>query len=274
MTSHTTADRAPLATCFGGGGAFGYGFAMGIADGLRERGLEIGRHPIIGTSAGAHAAATIDTDLTFERVADLWQRYVEAQGFRVSRGIDLAGPIYRDRGGTDIGAVAVRLLGLRRRVLSADDHPLADIVAASSSVPPLVRPHRLDGKRYLDGGVVSLTSADLAPAANLLLLVTPFALPQQGIPGRVGRFQTKREIRKWVAEHGGSVLQVVPTPEMATLGGQRLRDVGDMTIGRAVYPLALVLGRQVADVVRADHLHLFTDSIDTDDRSPVAAGGG
>ena len=245
--------RPPLAVCFGGGGAFGLGFNMGVADGLRDRGFDLRRPALIGTSAGSHAAAAIDTGLSFDHVATLWSRYLDgASRYRRSIGIELAGPIYGERGGTDVGAVAVRLLTLRRHVLSSEDHPLADIVAASSSVPLLVRPHRIDGKRYVDGGAVSIASIDLAPPADLLLAITPFAGKGLGIGGRVGAIQARREIRSWTRQHGGLVIHVVPSPAMTALGGRRLRDLGDMRIGRAVYPQAVELGRHVGDIIRRD----------------------
>jgi predicted acylesterase/phospholipase RssA len=249
-----TPPRAPLAVCFGGGGAFGFGFDMGVADGLRDRGFDLRRPALLGTSAGSHTAAAIDTGLTFDEVATSWARAVDgARRFRRSSGIDLAGPIYGERGTTDVGAVAVRLLTLRRRVLSSAEYPLADIVAASSSVPLLVRPHRIDGKRYVDGGAVSIASIDLAPAADLLLAITPFAVKELGLGGRIGAFQAEREIRRWNERHRGSVIHVVPSPAMTAHGGRRLRDLGDMRIGRAVYPEAVELGRHVGDVIHRDH---------------------
>ncbi len=40
---------------------------------------------------------------------------------------------------------------------------------------------------------------------------------------------------------------------MAAHGGRRLRDLGDMRIGRAVYPEAVELGRHVGDIIHRDH---------------------
>lgn len=246
--------RPPLSVCFGGGGAFGFGYNMGVADGLRDGGIDVARWAIVGTSAGAHAAAAIDTGLDFEHVARMWEDIVGRQPrFRRSAGIDLAGPIYGERGATEVGAVAVRLLTLRRRILTSEDYPLADIVAASSSVLPIVRPHKIDGRRYVDGGTISLASIDLAPPADLLLAITPFAVKGQGIGGRLGAFQARREIAKWTDRHHGSVLHVVPSAAMTAFGGGRLSHLGDMSIGRAVYPLAVELGRHVADIIHRDH---------------------
>lgn len=243
-----------MATCFGGGGAFGYGFDMGIADGMRDGGVDVGRFPMIGTSAGSHTAATIDTGLGFEHVADLWERFIEGQGRRfMVNGHELADPIYGGREATDVTAIAVRMRSWRRVSLSSNRHHLADIVAASSAVPPLVRPHVIDGRRYLDGGVISMASIDLTPGADLLLAITPFAVAGQGAAGRVGALQARREIRKWSKRHRGSVLHIVPSEAMAAVGGKRLDEVGDMAIGRRVYPMAVEMGRHVADVVLRDH---------------------
>jgi NTE family protein len=170
----------------------------------------------------------------------------------------LADALYRDLGATDVAAVAVRLLTLRRHVLRADDHRLVDIVAASSAVPPVVRPHRIDGRRYLDGGVRSLASADLAPDADLLVLLTPFAARGQGITGRIGAWQARREIRRWTRRTGGDVLHVVPSPEMAAISSSRLSDVGDMRFGRAVYPLAVELGHHVGELIASERPGLVT----------------
>lgn len=227
---------------------------MGVADGLADRGFDLPRHPMVGTSAGSHAAASIDTGLTFDDVAQIWETFVDGRSlWRLGRGIDLSGLIYGGLSATEVDAVAVRLLTLRRRLLRAEEYPLADIVAASSSVLPIVRPHKIDGRRYVDGGLVSLASIDLAPDADLLLAVTPYAVAGLGIAGRVGDFQARREIKKWQRRHGGSVLQVVPSDEIAALGTSRLREIVDIRIGRSVYPLAVELGRHVADIIRRDH---------------------
>ncbi len=227
---------------------------MGVADGLRDGGIDLRHWPMIGTSAGSFAAAAIDTQLGFDHVAALWERYIDAAPPRKRASlIELSETVFAERGATEVGAVAVRLLTLHRHVLSSDRYPLADIVAASSSVLPIVKPHKIDGKRYVDGGTISIASVDLAPNADLLLAITPFAVKALGVGGRLGRFQAHREIKKWSERHHGSVLHVVPSDEMAALGSSRLIDLGNMGIGRAVYPLAVELGCHVADIVHRDH---------------------
>lgn len=244
--SETT--RPPITTCFAGGGAFGYGFHMGIADGMRDAGIDLSRFPMIGTSAGSHAAASLGSGRTFDEIATIWGDAVRT-GSRWRLAADggaFVEPMYGDRSADAVTSVAVRALSWRRRRFESTEHALVDLVAASSALPPLLRPHKIDGKRYIDGGAVSLASADLAPAADLLVLVTPFARPDQGLTGRVGGWQARRETKKWSGRHGGEVVQVVPTAEMAALGGRRPTQVVDMRIGRAVYPLALEHGRTVA----------------------------
>lgn len=48
-----------MATCFGGGGAFGIGFDMGVARALTEAGIPIRSGPMLGTSAGSWTAAAL-----------------------------------------------------------------------------------------------------------------------------------------------------------------------------------------------------------------------
>lgn len=245
--------RPVLVTCFGGGGGFGLGFNLGVAEGMRQAGVDVRAWPMIGTSAGAHAAAALGSGLTFEQVAPLWERYIEDQTRQLwVDAHQLASPIYGGRTADDVGAVAVRLPWLRREVLRSDEHPLDDIVAASSAVVVITRPHRVGRHRYLDGGTVSIASADLAPAADLMLLVTPFAVRGQGAGGPIGRWQARREIRRWTARHGGDVLHVVPNERLAALSSSSPRHLGDMSRGRAAYPLAFELGGHVGELLAAE----------------------
>lgn len=249
-----------MAVCLGGGGAFGLGFHLGVASGMREHGIDLARWPMLGTSAGSHAAAALAGGLAFEHVAELWERYIEAQTQRYGvSASDLAEPIHGRTSATGVHAVAARLPWLRREVLSSDRYRMADIVAASSAVVVITRPHEIDGRRYVDGGTVSIASVDLAPAADLLLVLTPFAARGQGVAGAVGRWQARREIRRWTTEHGGDVLQVVATPAMASLGGGLPHQLGDMSIGRDAYPMAIELGHHVGSLLAAERPHLRDD---------------
>jgi len=50
---------------------------------------------------------------------------------------------------------------------------LADAVAASCAVPGVWPPASINGHRYMDGGVRSLTNADLAGGCDRILIITP-----------------------------------------------------------------------------------------------------
>jgi predicted acylesterase/phospholipase RssA len=247
-----------LATNFGGGGGFGFGFDMGVADGLRRAGIDVTDYPMIGTSAGSHTVAALRLGIGFHDFADQWADQIgEGTGRPWSDGYAFADRMYRDVHDPDVAAVAVRMARARREVLNSADHGIDDIVAASSAAAPVIRPHKVDGHWYTDGGAISLNSVDLTPAAQLGLVVTPFARRGQGIAGVLGRSQVPREIRRWVGEHGGDLLWVVPTDAMVAIGGKRIRDIVDIEIGRAVYPLAVEHGERVAAELRSMRPDLF-----------------
>lgn len=253
--SSSKAARPPLAVCFGGGGAYAYGFNMGIVEGMREAGIELRGAPMIGTSAGSHAVATVSGGLSFSEVAAEWQQYIDtvAKGFWV-RASDLSEKAYGSAVAEgDAAGVAVRMLTFRRTLLPASRYRFADIVAASSSPFPLARPHKIDGKRYIDGGFRRVASADLAPAADLLLLLTAFSSPAQGWVGRSGAKQAKKESRQWEAATGGRVLQVGPDEGLLALPMKGLKALGDMGLGRKAYDLAVPLGQETAERLRRDH---------------------
>jgi NTE family protein len=54
--------------------------------------------------------------------------------------------------------------------------PLVDAVAASCAVPGIWPPVTIHGDRYVDGGARSLTNADLAVGAGLVIVLVPMAL--------------------------------------------------------------------------------------------------
>ena len=247
-----------LATNFGGGGGFGFGFDMGVAEGLRRGGIDVVRHPMVGTSAGSHAVAALRLGLDFDEFATAWEHQIgERTGRGWTHGYVFAHRMYHDLRDDEVAAVAVRVARWRREVLNSADHGIDDIVAASSAALPVLRPHRIDGTWYVDGGAISMASADLTPAASFMLLITPFARPDQGVAGRLGGWQARREIRRWTRRHGGDVLHVAPTNAMVRHGGKRIRDIVDIRIGRAVHPEAVELGERAAAEMRAMRPDLF-----------------
>ena len=78
--------------------------------------------------------------------------------------------------------VAFDIASRRRVVFGAESAPqtgMADAVAASSAIPLLFRPYPIDGRLYVDGGVVSGTHADVvlgsAKPLDLVLVLAPMA---------------------------------------------------------------------------------------------------
>jgi predicted acylesterase/phospholipase RssA len=244
--------RPAMVSCFGGGGAFGIGFNMGVAAGLLDESIDIRQGPMIGTSSGGYTVAALAGGIAFEHLADLWTKYTETHGSIWVRTADLTEEIYRDVTAAGIATVALTLWRFRRRLLRAEDHPVSDIVAASASPFPFARPHKIGRRRYLDGGMRRLASADLAPNADLLLLVTPFCSKQQGFTGRAGLKQSRKEIPRWKESTGGEVLHIRPPEEILAMKVGGLKGLSDMRLAAEVFKLARDSGRKSATTLRQD----------------------
>jgi predicted acylesterase/phospholipase RssA len=247
--------REPMTITLGGGGAFAFGYHLGLSQGLRDGGVDIATSPLLGTSGGAHAAAAIATGMTFDEVAPVWERYIEAARPLFGRAGPLAEALYASQTVPDhatVGVGTVRLLTFRRKVMWHTDYRLPDMVAASSSILPFTRSHKIGKRRYIDGGHRSATSADLAPEADLQLMFVPFAFKSQGFIGRVGARQIRKEVPKWEARSGGKVIAVLPNDEMVGMS-KGLRVIGDMDTARMVHDLAVPVGRDLAALLRRDH---------------------
>lgn len=256
MTTTPAASRPALTVTLGGGGAYALGFNLGIAHGLRADGIDISKAPLMGTSGGAHSAVAIATGMTFDEVADIWQPYIESCGPLWVKALPLADQLYSLRtipaGGSAAG-VAIRLLGFRREVLWAAEHPLPLIVAASSSISPFVRPTKVGKRRYVDGGFRSNTSADLAPDADVNLILAPFAFKSQGFVGRTAARHLAKEPAKWESRTGGKAIVVRPNDAMTTVEIKNIKAMSDTRLGRQIYELASELGAELATTLRADH---------------------
>lgn len=225
---------------------------MGVAEGFRQRGIDLAGRPMNGTSAGSITAGALAAGLTFREVCDAWQASVDGMGGPLfARGDVLAdrlfpaGQHYAD----DFDAMAVRVARWRREALSSSVHPVADIVNASCAVLPLVRPRRVAGHWYIDGGYISNSSIDLAPEADLLLAITPFRSQGMGMIGRMLTRRNRREIARWVDRHDGQVLEVEATQEIADGFSVNPADLLSLDVGERIYGLSVEYGRQVADEV-------------------------
>jgi NTE family protein len=103
----------------------------------------------------------------------------------------------------------------------APEVPLADAVAASCAVPGYYRPVSIAGRRYVDGGIRSLTNADLLAdeCCDIVIVISPFSSTQRGplldsalfgLSRRATAIQTAREITRLRAA-GSQVICIQPT---------------------------------------------------------------
>ena len=217
-----TSPRPPLAAAYGGGGLFGIGYLLGVGEALVAGGVDLASAPAIGTSAGSWAAGALALGIT-------WHEAIDAIGGDIPRLPDpragrlkkVASEIFGDRRAPSMRAVVCSFPRLQRVVLSGADHPIADLVAASSAVPGMLAPHKVDGRRYIDGGVRSMASADLAEPAEHLLVVAPIAGPMFGPAGRLAERVLRREMREWRDRTPGGGLWIIrPNRAIAELAGR------------------------------------------------------
>ena len=207
--------RPPLAGVFGGGGLFGIGFALGVLDGLRESGLDMSTSHMLGTSAGSWAASAVALGVDFEELArlDVPTFPNPKPGLLAS----VARRVFGDRTHDHVHVIACSLPRLRRTVLDGASIPLSDLVAASSAVPGLLAPHAVNGTSFVDGGVRSAVSADLAPIADHLIVVAPLAGAMFGPFGGLVTRRMEREIAAWRSRGGGTATVFSPDePTSAT----------------------------------------------------------
>ena len=95
--------------------------------------------------------------------------------------------------------------------------PLTLAVASSCAVPGMFPPVTIDGRRYIDGGVRSGTSADLARDHELVLVVAPIGASDEGIGG-VSRRALDAEVDE-LRRSGSAVEVLLPdAPAMAAFG--------------------------------------------------------
>lgn len=208
------------AAVYGGGGLFGIAYNLGVAEALVDAGVPVGHWPALGTSAGSWAATGLALGLRFETaiasIADVIPRFPDPRPGRLQT---IAAELFgADTLCPTVSVVVSALPWFRRTVLSGGEHPVADLVAASSAVPGLLAPHRVAGRRYVDGGVRAMASIDLAEPARRLLVVLPLAGPMFGPFGRLVERRVGNELADWQNRvPDGEAVVVRPTPDIAAL---------------------------------------------------------
>ncbi len=240
-----SAPSRPIASCFGGGGAFGIGFGMGVVAGLFDGGIPVGNGPMLGTSAGAWTAASVAVGITYEQLTEEFSTVPRTGD--PTRVIEMTRAVFGDRRDGRVSGMTIELPRGVRRSLSGERYPLAEVVAASSSPPRVATPHRIEGRRYIDAGITRSTSADRAASARVLVVVAPLAGPMLGRFGQVTQQITRYEMGRWRRRTGGVVLYVRPTRGIAALVGDRgLAGVLDVEVANRAYAPSYELGLRCA----------------------------
>lgn len=246
---HVEIDGAPailgapheLSMVYGGGGTFGIAFGLGIAHGLASAGIPVIGAPSLGTSAGSWVAATLALGIDYPTISALEAPSVPNPRSGVLHA--LAHRVFGDRCHGDVSASAVCVRSRRRHILDGGRYPLADLVAASSAVPGLFAPHRIDGRLYIDGGMWSATSIDAAGPARHVIVVAPLAGSVIGPIGRGAGLLLARELRSWRTHHPDHRIDLItPARAIGRLAGRNPLNLFDQERARAVYPLAYEQG--------------------------------
>lgn len=239
--------RGPLALAYGGGGLFGIAYLLGVAEALIDGGVDLRGAPAIGTSAGSWTAAAVDLGITWADAMDALGPIPRIPDPRSGKLREVAERLFGEARAPRIRVVVTEVPRMRRVVLDGADHPVADLVAASSAVPGMLAPHRVDGQLYIDGGVRSLASADRGAPADHLLVIAPLAGPMFGPGGRMVERLLGREMRTWQnANPGGRVSLIRPNRAIAALA-RRPDQLFDIERARPAYDLAYDQGGQILD---------------------------
>jgi NTE family protein len=234
-------SRHPLAMVYGGGGVVGIAYTAGVAAGLASAGLPVATAPALGTSAGSWTASALALGLSYDDLADLPVPSVPTRRSGILA--EIARLVFGESTHPLVSVSAVSVRSGRRHILDGGTYPLADLVAASSAVPGLLPPHRIEGRLYIDGGMWSATSVDAADEADRVIVVAPLAGRVMGPMGRVAGTLLARELDRWQHRHPEASIQMIrPNREMATIVGVRPLALFDAERARAVYPLAYEQG--------------------------------
>lgn len=244
------AGPRPLSMVYGGGGVFGIAFGLGVAHGLAAAGIPVAESPALGTSAGSWVASALALGVPYEAFAAMDAPNVPTRNPRAL--VEAGESLFGDACHPLVAVSAIYLRSRRRHILDGGRYRLADLVAASSAVPGLFPPHRIEGRLYVDGGMWSATSVDAAVRADEVIVVAPLAGSVMGPMGRTAEFLLNRELRTWRDRHPGKTITLIrPDREIARMAGRNPLGLFDAERARPVYPLAFDLGLQWGDRLQA-----------------------
>jgi hypothetical protein len=245
----------------GGGGTFGIGAESGYLDYFKEQGADFSGARMIGTSAGSWVASFAATGKTFDEITGKIKN-IKVPNRQPGYLQGIAREIFEDERSSNVSAMAVRRPSREQpfpkiTMLNGGEHDLADIVAASSSVPRIFAPTRIGNHLYYDGGVRSMGSANLAPKAGKLLAIAALGgslgenirLPIKSLKlpiGPVGRLVGplldlwfEHEVGQWKKQHGGETVFIRPNREMNKLIKHPI-DCFRVDVGKRAYELARI----------------------------------
>lgn len=170
----TESKRRRVSLVLGSGGARGHAH-LGVIRAVEETGLEI--RNLAGTSMGAviggiHAAGALDTyrewayRLEVSDVVKLLDFSFRGSVFKGERVYDVLGELigHRKIEDLDIGFTAVATDIDAQREIWLNSGPLFQAVRASSAVPGVFEPVRINGRTLVDGGLVN--PIPIAPTLN------------------------------------------------------------------------------------------------------------
>jgi NTE family protein len=155
----------------------------------------------------------------------------------------------RDRLGTetwpagDVRLVAMDALTGERHVLCAGDAALVEAVAASCAVPRVWPAVPVAGRPLVDGGLYSMTNADVAIDAKRVLVISPSGFGDENpICGRL-----RHEV-DLLQQRGRTVLTIVPDQRSARAMGDSVLDpAAAPPSARAGYAQGRTAARRVAE---------------------------
>ncbi len=241
----------PLSMVYGGGGVFGIAYGIGVALGLAETGINVAEAPALGTSAGSWVASALALGMGYDGFAEMTSPSVPTRRDVLA---EIARDVFGDARHHLVSASAVCLPSGRRHILDGGRYDLADLAAASSAVPGVFPPHRIDGRLYVDGGMWSATSIDAAADAGHVIVVAPLAGPVMGPMGRTAGFMLSRELGRWRAEHPHKTIALIrPNRAIGKLAGRNPLGLFDSDRGHRVFPLALQQGREWGERLQEQH---------------------